>query len=415
MGRASVFTFLVLVICCFAGRLRAQGNKGIPIIHYPLNDSIIVLKDSVPQKDVYDVFKRLMNKRKLKVPHNDSITSKPIMSVIPAIGYTLTSGFAVSLAGNIAFRLDSISRISTVTASAAFSSKKQITIPIQSSIWLKNGKYVLIGDYRFYKYPQSTFGLGSNTKQTDENPMNFNYIRFYEILLRKITGNLYAGGGYIVDYYANISQKGLKSGAPSAYANYGMSTHSVSSGITLNGLFDSRDNSINASKGTYAAMQFRDNYRFWGSNTGWRSLILDVRKYFRFPASSENVLAFWSYNWIVLDGNPPYLNLPANGWDSYSSTGRGYIQGRFRGAQMVYLETEYRFRISANGLLGGVVFANAQSFSGVPGSKLQAIQPAFGPGIRLKLNKVSKTNICIDYGIGTQGSKGLFVNVGEAF
>jgi hypothetical protein len=82
---------------------------------------------------------------------------------------------------------------------------------------------------------------------------------------------------------------------------------------------------------------------------------------------------------------------------------------------MIYAETEYRFRLTANGLVGGVVFVNAQSFSGAPGTRLQGIQPGYGPGLRIKLNKVSKTNICIDYGIGREGSKGFFVNIGELF
>jgi outer membrane protein assembly factor BamA len=414
MSKASKFIFALSVCCCFAIQLRAQGNRGIPILPYVNRDSV-AQKDSVPQKDFYDVLKRLMGKKKSTIPHKDTITSKPTISVIPAVGYTLTTGFAFSLSGNMQFRLDSTSRVSTFTASASISSKKQITIPIQSTIWLKNSNYVLIGDIRLYKYPQSTFGLGTNSKTADEDPMNFNYIRFYETALRKITGNLYLGAGYIIDYYANISEKGTKDGAPSAYAMYGTSTHSVSSGLTLNALFDNRDNAINASKGAYASMQLRTNFEFLGSNSGWQSLIIDARKYFKFPAGSDNVLAFWNYDWVVISGKPPYLNLPANAWDSYSTTGRGYIQGRFRGAQMIYLESEYRFKITANGLLGGVLFANAETFSGAPGSGLQKIQPAFGPGLRIKLNKVSKTNVGIDYGIGRGGSGGLFVCVGEVF
>ena len=36
-------------------------------------------------------------------------------------------------------------------------------------------------------------------------------------------------------------------------------------------------------------------------------------------------------------------------------------------------------------------------------------------GIRIKLNKYSRTNIAIDYGFGLGGSQGLFVNLGEVF
>jgi hypothetical protein len=82
---------------------------------------------------------------------------------------------------------------------------------------------------------------------------------------------------------------------------------------------------------------------------------------------------------------------------------------------MLYLESEYRFGITRNGLIGGVVFANAESFSNGADHQPQSIQPASGLGLRIKLNKKSNTNIAIDYGFGTQGMRGFFVNVGEVF
>jgi len=82
---------------------------------------------------------------------------------------------------------------------------------------------------------------------------------------------------------------------------------------------------------------------------------------------------------------------------------------------MVYQEAEYRFHISSNGLFGGVVFANAQTFSAAQGTSLQKLQPGYGLGARIKLNKVSGTNVCIDYGFGTEGSRGLFINIAELF
>jgi len=82
---------------------------------------------------------------------------------------------------------------------------------------------------------------------------------------------------------------------------------------------------------------------------------------------------------------------------------------------MVYFESEYRYKITANGVLGGTVFLNAESFSAAQGTSLQSIQPGYGPGLRIKLNKVSNTNISINYGFGNEGSRGLFISVGEAF
>ena len=342
--------------------------------------------DSIPQKDLSDVIGSIFKKTKSANSSSDTVTSKPVFSVVAAVGYTLQTKLAATISGNVAFRSEA-AKLSTITANATYTQNKQFYLPIQSSIWTKNNKYNFVGDFRFYKYPQSTFGLGSASNVANEDPMDYRYFRFYEYILTKITGNFFGGIGYIFDYRWDISHEGNKSGTESDYTKYGTSTHTISSGITLNALYATRDNPINASKGAYASLQIRNNFTAFGSNSNWKSMILDMRKYFRFPGKSENVLAIWSYNWLILKGNPPYLDLPSNGWDSYSCTGRGYIQGRFRGAQMVYLETEYRFKITSNGLFGGVVFANGEFFSKEQGSKLETIQPGYGLGLRVKLKK----------------------------
>src|SRR6201999_2274146 len=147
--------------------------------------------------------------------------------------------------------------------------------------------------------------------------------------------------------------------------------------------------------GTYASLAYRPSFTWLGSDNDWQSLILDVRKYVKLPYATHNVLALWSYDWLTVgNGNPPYLLLPSTGWDAYSNTARGYIQGRFRSKNMLYLESEYRFGITPNGLIGGVVFANAQSFTQPNTSTYQYIIPGYGAGLRFSLNKFSRTNLC---------------------
>ena len=83
----------------------------------------------------------------------------------------------------------------------------------------------------------------------------------------------------------------------------------------------------------------------------------------------------------------------------------------------MYAEIENRFSLTKNGLLGLVLFANAVSISN-PDAKVKLmdhIEPAAGFGLRIKFDKYSRTNICVDYGIGTHGSKTVFLNIGEIF
>jgi hypothetical protein len=411
-----IYSIFILLLFCLQN-IYAQEIKNYHLLH-PSDTLHREKKDTTKpaQKDLIDITKHILNKKPDTSKVTKQVGTKPVFSAIPAIGYTLVSRFAVSLTGNVAFRVDTQDKISTITGIAGYTQNKQLTFQVESEIWLKKNTYELIGDYRFYKYPQSTFGLGSNSNIANEDPLDYNFTRFYETLLRKITGNFLIGFGYIIDYHTHISEKGNLDGVtPSDFAIYGIANPTISTGYTLNAEFDSRDISINPSSGFFASFQYRDNYRFLGSTTDWRSVIFDIRKYFKFPASSDNVIAFWNYDWLVINGKPPYLDLPSTQWDPYSSTGRGYIQGRFRGTQEIYFETEYRYKITRNGLFGGVFFFNLQSYSAGPGTTLQSPQPGFGPGLRIKLNKVSKTNVAIDYGFGRQGSRGLFVNVGELF
>ena len=371
---------------------------------------------ATPQKDITDVIRDIFKpKRPPKKKLDDSLIVKPTFSAVPAIGYTLTTKTAATISGNIAFRMDSSAKLSTITASAAYTQNKQFTVPIESNIWTKNSRFNLLGDYRFYKYPQYTFGLGSNSAIENQELLDYYFLRFAEVVQTHIVSNLFAGLGYMMEYQWSIKDQGLPNGQISDYQKYDSVNKTLASGFILNAVFDSRDNSINPSRGFYSGLQFRSSLTSLGSQRNWQSLILDTRKYFKFPENTRNILAFWSYDWLILHGKPPYLDLPSTTWDVYSNTGRGYIQGRFRGAQMVYLESEYRMVLTANGLLGAVVFVNAETLSAEPGTRLQGIQPGFGAGLRIKLNKKSQTNLSLDYGFGTQGSNGIFINIAEAF
>lgn len=419
-------SFLILILLLSAGQLSAQVQKNVPLtvaenahlsdsLHQHIADSLRHHRPSVPQKDITDELHFLFKKKR-----SDTVQEvrKLTFSVLPAVGYTLTTRTAGTITSNAAFRTDTNiakTKISTITASAAYTQNKQFSVPLETNIWAKGNKYNFVGDIHFMKYPQATFGLGSNSWIGNVDSMQYNYIRFYEIIYRQITPNFFAGAGYIIDWRYHITAENTQEPIPDDYEMYGPQSTSVSTGFTLNALYDTRDNSINPYKGFYANGAYRNNLTFMGSNRNWQSLIIDIRKYFNFPQGSRNILAVWNYDWLVLNGKPPYLDLPATNWDTYSSTGRGYIQGRFRGDEMVDFESEYRFPVLANGFLGGVVFVNGESFSGLNSHRLQAFQPGWGAGLRVKLNTTSRTNLDIDYGFGEQGSNGLFVNIGELF
>ena len=336
------------------------------------------------------------------------------------MGYVLQTGITGELAANASFftSKSDLGNISTVNTGFIYSQYKQVLIPLESSIWLEDNKYNFLGDWRYYKYPTYTYGLGGHTSTAEADLIDYNYLRVYQTVYKQIYGDFHAGFGYNLDYHWNITDEGKNTDFQEYNKSAGDTneTKTTSSGFTLNLLYDSRRNSNNPQGGaSYANITFRDNLTFLGSNEDWKSMIFDFRKYISLPGNSNNVLAIWNLDWFTLAGQPPYLDLPSTGWDTYSNTGRGYIQGRLRGDNFLYLETEYRFEIMKNGFLGGVVFSNLETISDYPGNQFSTLYPGAGLGVRIKLNKYSNTCLAIDYGFGANGSGGFFFNLGEVF
>jgi hypothetical protein len=382
--------------------------------HTKPEDQLPVKIDSSKQRDLADEIYKLLGKENSfkKAQH----ASKLNISVVPSLGYTLTTGFAVDISGNAAFYTDSKhdENLSAVVNDLAFDTKNQKLFFSRSEIWFPHNEYKLVTDIRADEYPTTTYGLGSATTNATADNIFYYYIRLYGTLYKKILPGFYAGLGYNLDQHFGITEQGNANGTESDLAKYGPLGHTTSSGLNASLLFDNRQNPINPLGGYYANLIFRQNSTLLASDESWNSIELDMRKYLRLSSTSNNVLAFWGIAWFS-SGNTPYLDLPSTAGDMYDNSGRGYAEGRYRGRDMLYLESEYRFGITNNGLIGAVVFLNGESFSGLNSTSFQKIAPGTGTGIRIKTNKHSNTNVCIDYGIGVDGSHGFFVNLGEVF
>ena len=70
-----------------------------------------------------------------------------------------------------------------------------------------------------------------------------------------------------------------------------------------------------------------------------------------------------------------------------------------------------------NGLVGMVAFLNATTVSNFQTNEqlFDSFATGGGAGLRLLINKRSKTNLCFDVGVGKQGSKGVYLAIQEAF
>jgi hypothetical protein len=372
--------------------------------------------------------------------------------VLPNISSNPTNGFILGVGGAFGWRMGpkENTNISAAPFTAAVTSKSQLITFVKPNIYTRGNQFFLQCDWRFYIYSQPTYGLGTNAPDTlavpegvswmgegvgaDSAlfPMKFNYIKLHQIVNKQLIKDLYAGIGYHFDYYYSIVDEKYR---PATDSTPEMETphHSYSikqgfktkdymlSGVSLNVVYDTRDNQISPYKGYYANINYRINPTFLGSTKNSSSLWLEFRTYLSLSKkTARNIIGFWAFGNFNLSGELPYLTLPALGDDQRARSGRGYTNGRYRGKDLVYGEVEWRFPITpCSKILGGVIFVNAVTTDNPYNSYrkialFEYIQPAVGFGVRVMVNKYFRTNINLDFAIGHKSS-GFYFSGQETF
>ncbi len=401
------------------------------------------------QDDVFSVF---VKKEKRKI--SDSLNAlpvalyKPYLAVTPFIGYNPAYGMLVGIATSIGMFLGSPSNttISSASIGLNLTTKNQILVTARTNVVTRESRFILRGDWRYLIFSQPTYGLGTGIKMhtnrgiifndggetasfpPEAQPLNYNYIRLYETFFFKITKKVYFGIGYCLDDYTKIvdHKLNLDTISQTISSHYKYSTgHGFNpekytmSGLSLELLLDSRDNSIRPVKGFLANIGFRPNLTLLGSTKSSWMLNTEFRTYINVSKRRpDHLIGFWYLGQFTEKGKVPYLGLPAITWDMYNRAGRGYVQGSIRGVNFIYGETEYRFPISRyTGILGGVLFLNVTTASSDDNTHklFESFDPATGAGLRIMFNRKTRSNLCIDAGFGADGTIGIFFNLNEAF
>jgi len=381
--------------------------------------------DLVRTMDVVDLIRRLRHK---DPPPPAAASDRPKMRAIaPVIGAKPSSGAIVGVAGNVAFfRGDpSTTRISSNVVSATVTSKKQAGINAHTTMYGADDRWLFEGDYRFQWTSQETFGLGTSTSSPTGELAKFDFYRLYQSLYRRLRPHLFAGGGLYFDSHTDVGpdEDAEDSWPQSPYYLYSTTNGlpldtQMSVGPSVEIMWDTRDSFINPGRGWLARAGYRVHIDgLLGGSSSWEKINLDLRSYAPLSPDRRHRLAMWAYADLVVDGVAPYFDLPTTAGDSYGRSGRGYAEGHFRGEKLAFLELEYRGPVTPNDLLGVVAFFNATTISNhQEGERLfDNFAPGGGAGLRLLLNKRSKTNLAFDVGFGESGNHGIYLTVQEAF
>lgn len=392
------------------------------------------------QRDLPDVIREWRNKPPKAKPEGASS-----LLLVPVIGSNPATGFILGVGGQYAFKMPHSTLYSALSGSLQFTTKKQFIFLLKNNIYTKHNRIFFSGDWRYLIYSQSTYGLGTTAPEggvldyqysvggletSDDSltqPMKFNFARLHQSASFKIIENLYLGVGYNLDYYFSIVDEKLKLTPGDTLLTshylysqyYGFDTDKyVFSALNLNFVYDTRDNMINSYKGIYLLASWRGAAEFLGNERAGNFYQVEWRSFHGLSKKDpRHLIAFWLMGNFAPEGEFPYLILPATAYDQRGRSARGYTQGRYRGNNMVYGEAEYRFPIPpCGGILGGVVFVNVTTANNpaLDLSLFESIKPAYGAGLRIMVDKYSRTTLAVDFGFGDQ-SFGFYLAAAETF
>jgi hypothetical protein len=412
--KSILFNILLLIIIVSGSEaIKAQSGKNL---NQPTNlDSMKMAlnTDSIRQVDLVDYIVKIF---KVKNVDEKRSKSKVNFSLFPSSS-TATGDRASFTSFSAAFLLGDISntKVSNIYFYPYIGTGGRYGFQLQPNIWLRKNSWNLTGDYFILNYPQSTWGLGGSSPPENETLIDYKHARIHQNIMRGIFPNLSVGLGYAFDEHYDISLEESDSVyIIQAYVPE-VTNKSISSGIVFPVLYDNRRNALNPQRGCMVSFTYSFYDPIFGSDNRWQSIFIDARKYFHIPNTRNHIIALRSYYWTILSGKVPYLDLPANRWEPASgSASRGIKQNRYRSNALLYFETEYRFGITANGLLGGVVFANIVSPSQYETQDFIYWHPAAGAGVRIKFNKYSNTNVTLDAGF-SKGFWSIYMTIGEVF
>ena len=228
------------------------------------NDSIA----KCPVKSLPEVFKKKDSVLTLNPTSKDK--KDVFFLIIPVIGSSPATGFLYGAVTQYTFKgKQAKDKYSSINIGATYTTKNQLLVNIKNNLLLNHNKIYFSGDWRFYIFSQDNYGLGSDIipRNSDDDfsleslaqPMDYDYYKIHQTASFKIKGDFYIGGGVHLDGYTNISDKNLdveNDILTDHYVynkKYGFSTNEYYvNGLSLNLLFDSRDNQVNANHGSYA-------------------------------------------------------------------------------------------------------------------------------------------------------------------
>ncbi len=374
--------------------------------------------------------------------------------IFPAISYSPETKLTL---GVIGYRYLDLSKSDPETTRsyinfvAVYTTTNQAIVESNWELFTDGNKLRFRGGFTFARFPDRNYGFGNdagalvleyklnNTGIEDtvvQNFKRFSVMRFgiRPSVLREISNQFYVGLNADVEYVWNFEELADSINILKREANILLlqdNTLGLRSGMGFNIVWDSRDNILNSSSGSFVYLSTLFFGKYLGSDYRYISTRLDARTYFN-PVLNHTIAVRGLLNFRFTDD----VTLPLRGLSRVGGGRfvRGYFQGTYQNNNMVAFETEYRLPFwNEDNIapfrkfwkrLGLVVFLSGAQVFGERGSfGMDRFNLAAGGGLRVLFSEDSKVNLRIDYGVGLAADSngpgkrqsGLYFFLAEAF
>jgi len=335
------------------------------------------------------------------------------------VGY----GLGVLLSGRLG--QDSATRPSNMRAQYWTTQKKQSLYQFAHTIYSPGEKYFLSGEISYYDNLFFYYGIGNDTKQTNESVLANKLLIVNQRVQKAVIPFLFAGLQY--RYTKTTDNKPDNNKTNGDGANYffdsdnGRLDERQRQNTTIVGLgpeltYDTRDVALAAHTGSLLDATVMFNRPGIGSDYNFTRFQLDARHFQ--PIRSNNTILALQFVGQFHAGDVPFRELAGIGatlgGSLYNGANlmRGVYEQRFRDRQMMTFQAELRqhvfWRIDAAAFgSAGQVGYNLSDFS------FAATKTAGGLGARFTLLQRDRVNVRFDYAFGS--SPGFYFAIGEAF
>lgn len=300
-------------------------------------------------------------------------------------------------------------RTSNIPLAILYTLNNQFIFTSSYDVFFPQEKWLLKGRLGFSKYPVGYFGIGRNSVMADKQEISFNQILIEPLLLRKVADHVFVGAG--IRYFQTYDAKFTDDDHP-VHPDVIKSLNARSLGLEFATTVDSRDNVLNASKGTFLEFTHGVYTKAAGSTNDFMLSKVDYRKYFQLNPDKLNIIAMHLYTRLTWR-NPSVLEHSTLGGAELL---RGFPEGRFRDRFAYFTQVEYRWQTFRR--VGFVFFGGAGDIVG-EGDRFDfgQLKYSLGTGIRLKIVKSENLNIRLDYAFGfyEERDSNFYLGIAEAF